>query len=234
MAAELCSAARGEWIRSRNGPRSHFPMRKLLPVVVIAGFVGFVAWLFHTPPPAAPVVAASTTTPKPAAPKYLAPQSIAAPTAPPALKPGPASPAATMPLAADNSGASTVQTEVGAAIDDMVSLMQAGDLLTAMEKYMPPDELAKIPPEEKAMMEQQMQQAMAQPRMQQMMQSWSQGLQSLKDQTPQINATNDEATYQMTPPAGMIPPGANAPPTIPMVFQKIDGRWYVKPGNGGP
>ena len=83
---------------------------------------------------------------------------------------------------------------------------------------------AKMRPEAKAAMQQQM----SSPEAQQMLQGMAQMFQSMKDQTPDINATGDQATYQMTPPAGMLPPGMPTPPPRPMTFVKIDGRWYIK------
>ena len=49
---------------------------------------------------------------------------------------------------------------------------------------------------------------------------------SIKGQTPQMNAAGDEATFEFT----MIPPpGINAPPKVdPMVMVKVNGKWYLK------
>ncbi len=56
---------------------------------------------------------------------------------------------------------------------------------------------------------------------------------SLKDQTPKINVTGDEATYQMTMPyLRFVPPGAQVPMMQRiLVLQKIDGKWYFKVGD---
>ncbi len=51
--------------------------------------------------------------------------------------------------------------------------------------------------------------------------------QSLKGQTPEMNAAGNEATYQATL-VRMLPPASNDPTTIPITFIKIDGRWYLK------
>jgi hypothetical protein len=75
-----------------------------------------------------------------------------------------------------------------------------------------------------------MEQEMSRPEAQQVMQGLAQMFQSMKDQTPEINATGDQVTYQMTPPASMLPPGMATPPSRPMTFEKIDGRWYIKDG----
>jgi hypothetical protein len=82
----------------------------------------------------------------------------------------------------------------------------------------------------------QMQQQMASSQGQQMIQMMSSMIQSLKGQTPEMNAAGDQATYQMqmTPPPGMLPPGVNVPQrTIPMTFVKEDGKWYIKSNQGG-
>jgi hypothetical protein len=98
-----------------------------------------------------------------------------------------------------------------------------------VDNYAPPDVLAQMPPEAKAQMEA----YMSDPRAQQQMQMMAQVFQGMKGQAPTINETGDKATYQVTPPAGMIPPGANVPQTIPVTFVKQNGRWYIGDGPGG-
>jgi hypothetical protein len=67
------------------------------------------------------------------------------------------------------------------------------------------------------------------PKGQAMLQRQVQGLESLKTQTPHLNAAGDKATYQMTQPAVNLPSGENIPEsTQAEVFVKIDGRWYIQ------
>jgi hypothetical protein len=186
----------------------------ILCVLVVAGL----AWLFHTPaPPVEQVAGASKVTGANVAAPRLAPTGIAPPTAPPAPKPG-AAPAGAM--AAGGPSSADPQVELNSAIDDIVSLLQAGDLYTAMMRYLPPDQLAQIPDAEKANMQDQIQNQMSQPGAQQGIQMFIQVFQSMKSSAPTMNAAGDKATYQVSDPTGQ------SPDTVPMSFEKIDGKWY--------
>jgi hypothetical protein len=205
--------------------------RNLAILAVVAVLVGGGIFYFvqsPAPEPAKVAEAPKPAAPAPAAPKPAAPQAVAAPKLPaapapaPAAKPAPAAPAAAAPNA-------EAIKELDTTLNDMASMLQAGDMAGLMEKYMPPQEQARMTPEMKA----QMQQAMQSPQMQQQLQMMAQALQSLQGQTPTFNDAGDTATYQMTPPAGMIPPGVNAPATIPVTFIKVDGRWYAGNNGGG-
>ncbi len=208
--------------------------RIVIVAVFLAAAGGAVWWFLQpAPPPPDPVKIAAA--PKPVeAPKpapVVAPTKIAAPLAPPVAAP---KPVASAPVATAQPAAATgTQAELNSAIDDISTMMQSGDMLGVMKKYMPPDQLAQIPPEQMAQMEQIMQQQAAVPQLQQMMQGMSQALGDLKNQTPEMNATGDKATYQLTMPAGALPPGVNLPPTQPVTFQKINGQWYIQNGPGG-
>jgi hypothetical protein len=208
-------------------------VRKLLPIVLVLAIAALAVWLFRKPAVVeTPKIATAPALAKveaPALSKVEAPK-LAPPVVPPARKPSAEPP--TAPVADATPAPGGTQAELNATIDDVTSLMQAGDFVGLFEKYAAPEDVAKMSPQDKAEMEQGMQQAMANPQAQQMMQAETRMFQSLKDQTPQMNATGDQATYQMTPTADMLPPGMALPPSEPMTFEKIDGRWYIKNGDG--
>ncbi len=202
--------------------------RNLLVLAVVAALVGGGVWYFVSSSPQAPAQAApaakpAAAAPAPVAPKPAVPTTVAAPKAPAVVASAKPAPAA----APTGAMADTIK-ELDTTISDMTTMLQAGDMLGLMEKYMPPEQQAQITPE----MRTQMQQMMSSPQMQQQFQTMAQALQSLQGQTPTFNDAGDKATYQMTPPPGMIPPGVNAPATIPVSFIKINGRWYAS--NDGP
>ncbi len=201
--------------------------RRIISILVIAAATVGVIWYFKRPGSEAPapkaVAAPALATTIPAVSK-AASQPIEAPKAQPAPK----------PVESPNPGASSnsavakgdPQVELSSAIDDIAMIIQGGNIMALFEKYATPEEQAKMSPEEKAQMEQASAQMMSQPEGQQMIQVMVTALQSLKDQSPEMNAAGDEATYQMT----MTPPdGNNANPrTRAMTFINIDGKWYIK------
>jgi hypothetical protein len=119
------------------------------------------------------------------------------------------------------------QRELGTSIDDIIGLLQSGDLYTAMMRYIPPDKLAEIPPDQMAGIQTQMQAQMAQPEMQMGLQMMVQVLQNMKTMTPTLNGSGDKATYQISDPTGQDSR------TQPFSFQKIEGKWYVNPDDMG-
>ncbi len=195
--------------------------RKIGLVLVVIALIAGVIWLFQkpTPAPAAPTVAVA---PKPAptieAPKPVAKSAVAAPVA---------ATAAAKPAAAPAKPGNDPQAELNTAIADMISLIQAQDMLTAVQRYLPPDFLAKMPPEEKADMEREMTVGLSSPDAQQGMQMMVQVLQGMQTQTPTLNAAGDTATYQLSDPTG------RATKTVPFNLRKIDGKWYVDPESMG-
>jgi len=88
---------------------------------------------------------------------------------------------------------------------------------------MSPEFMGKLPPEGKAQFKQQIQAQLATPRGQQGMQQMMDVLKIMKTQTPQMNATNDRATYPIEDPSGVH----SFPPQI--TFQKINSVWYFVP-----
>jgi hypothetical protein len=192
--------------------------RKLgLTALVVVLVVG-AAWLFRPVPAPAPKVVEA---PKPAPAKVDPPKPVAKTTqiAAPVLAPV-AAKASTAPAPAKTSDP---QAELNTAFADIINLLQSGDILTAMHRYLPPDFLAKMPPQQLAMMEQQLPAEMARPEAQQGIQMMITVLQSMQTQTPTMNETGDKATYQVTDPEG------RAPNPEPFSMKKIDGKWYVDP-----
>jgi len=209
--------------------------RNFVIVLIFVLAAGGAAWWFLQSPAPAPEPVKTAAAPKPAeAPKPAPVKSItqvAAPIAPPVVAPAAKPAVAAQPAPAQP--ATGVQAELNAAIDDMTTMMQSGDMVGMMKKYMSPERLAQIPPEQLAQMEQVMQQQAQSPQMQQMFQAMSQSFAALKDQTPEMNAAGDQATYQMAIPASILPPGMAAPPPRPVTFQKVDGQWYINGPAGG-
>ncbi len=116
---------------------------------------------------------------------------------------------------------------MGTSIDDIIGLLQAGDLYTAMMRYFPPDKLAEISPADMAGMQQNLQQMMAQPEAQMGIQMMVQVLQNMKTMTPTMNDAGDKATYDVSDPTGQDTR------TQPFSFEKIEGKWYVDPDKMG-
>jgi hypothetical protein len=52
-------------------------------------------------------------------------------------------------------------------------------------------------------------------------------IQALSTVTPTLNSAGDHATFQVPTPADLAPPGSSLPPTIPVNFIKVDGKWYL-------
>lgn len=209
-------------------------LRTPLTILLVAGVTVGAIWLFNKPA-AAPEKVAQAPAPA-AAPKAVfspVPQ-VAAPLAPPVPKSeeSPSTTAAEEASAPINSG--DPHGDLNFCIDDITTMLQAGNITGLIDNYAPPQVLAQMPPEARAQMEQ----YMSDPKAQQQMQMIAQAFQSLKTVTPTMNDTGDKATYQIAPPPGMIPPGqmaqgASVPSTIPITFMKQDGRWYISDGPGG-
>jgi len=118
-------------------------------------------------------------------------------------------------------------------INDIAKRLQALDSVGLFEKYESPKDMAKYTPEQKANLEEIMRQQLANPDNEGQVQKYLQDLaplfNSLVGQTPEMNTAGDEATYYLPRPASMAV-GPDAPATIPMVFEKVDGKWYIKTG----
>lgn len=157
--------------------------------------------------------------PQPAVAKSVVP-TVAAPNV------APVTPKASPPTAVAKPGQDP-QAELNTSLSDMISLVQAGDLLTAFNRYLPPDVIAKMLPEQKSRMEQAFANASADPQAQMAMQMMVTVLQGMQAQTPTMNDAGDRATYQVYDPSGQDPQSR------PFAMKKIDGKWYIDPDSMG-
>ncbi len=217
--------------------------RRSLPLLIIVALVsGAIGWFLHTPSalteatpaPASKPMAAST----PAVPATQPPKQVAAPVAAPApvvasarastpaMPPAaqPATPANAAPAAASSG---TTPPELASVITELSTLAASGDLVALYENYMPPQKVAAFTPEQKAFIEDQIRKQTEGPNGAKVIQGQVAIIQSLSTVTPTMNAAGDHATFQVPTPKDIAPAGANLPPTIPINFVKIDGRWYL-------
>jgi hypothetical protein len=201
--------------------------RNFAVILMSACAVVALAWLFHTPAPAA-TPPPTAKTPQPVAQKLAAPKFASGQIAPPVIGPAQKPTEQTADAAAMAAPATgDPQAELGTALDDIIGLLQSGDIYTAMMRYIPPDKLAEIPAAEMAGMQAEMQAQMSRPEAQQGIQMMIQAVQSMKTMNPTMNDAGDKATYQVSDPTGQDSR------TEPMSFQKIDGKWYVNPDSMG-
>jgi RNA polymerase sigma factor (sigma-70 family) len=112
-----------------------------------------------------------------------------------------------------------LQTELKTVVTNMTKLAVSGDYSTMVLMYMPPEELAQIPGEERPAFLQQMQRLMQSPQGQQKLQSQIETLQSILWENAVVNETGTEATFA-------LPEGS--PYGSAIFFKKINGRWYIK------
>jgi len=171
----------------------------------------------------APSVAAAKT---PAAPSSSQPAAVALPVAPPAT---PAAVAAAAPKPANGTTAAPVadpQAEIDTSVDDIIRLLRASEILAFYEKYTAPENKAKWAPGQQAEYAREDAMVKANPSAGGQTESMISGFESMKGQTPQMNAAGDEATFQFTM---QPPPGMDVPPRVtPMTMVKVNGKWYLK------
>ncbi len=121
------------------------------------------------------------------------------------------------------------QAELKSVLEDGADLILAGDNVTFAEKYMPPLLLIMVSAQDWAELIQQDQKDKVNPRERQFAEEAAQAYRSLESQTPEMNAAGDEATYRLTPlPNPRDPRSADAPPTDPVIFKKMAGKWYLE------
>ncbi|HVU36919.1 MAG TPA: hypothetical protein VHC95_01155, partial [Opitutales bacterium] len=82
-------------------------------------------------------------------------------------------------------------------------------------------------PEQKDFIENQIRTQLQGPNGAKVLQAQQQMIQALSSITPTMNAAGDRATFQVPTPKDLAPAGANLPPTLPVNFIKIDGKWYL-------
>ena len=128
--------------------------------------------------------------------------------------------------------AGALPAELSKTIMDIASLIQSGDLVTVMRMYMPPEQLADLPPDTLAQLDQIKQQLANLLTLQQKLQSMSQLFAALKDQTPEMSADGGTATFQLTMPDEARRLDPTHATTQPVTFQKINGDWYVMDFDG--
>ncbi len=116
------------------------------------------------------------------------------------------------------------QSSLKTAIPDLVRRLRSGDRVDAYKAYTPPNEFD-------AQIIQQMQESQLQalavaaqdPAFRQILQKnqdeVAQAYEALEDQTPTLDATGDEATYEISM------PGSGKGPVI---FVNVDGKWYLR------
>ncbi len=200
-------------------------------------------FLFPGAAPAAEKPVAVATSDKPAAPVIPEAKSAPAQVAAPAVAPAPAKTVAsasvtppvpnTAPAVAADAGsaappaAGATPPELTNVITEMNGLVQGGDLVSVYENYMPPQKMAALTPEQKDFIENQIRTQLQGPNGAKVLQAQQQMIQALSSITPTMNAAGDHATFQVPTPKDLAPAGANLPPTLPVNFIKIDGKWYL-------
>lgn len=113
-------------------------------------------------------------------------------------------------------------------LSDLAALSQSGDMIAMMKTYTSPEELAETSPEKKAEMEHMLQTMAQNSDTRQIYGALGEAYLLLKNQTPEMNAAGDEATYQLIFPPSSLPAPMTDPPPRPITFQKINGKWYFK------
>jgi len=218
-------------------------IRKKIPLtIVFTALGGVIIWWFIWQTAPGPKKIAELTTPtKTAAAKQVESSIIA----PPIVSSSPQPIAA--PAASSHSVA-TSPTEIGAdsqtdlktAFADMARLVRAGDMMTLVQTYTPPDKLTPLLIQQAQTIEGMAQAQMAalppdlppevQEKIAHPFERLARIFDSLNDQTPTFNASGDEATYLI---ARSAPPNSSSgasPAPKPLVMVKINGRWYMKDG----
>lgn len=219
--------------------------RSSLPIIIVVALVaGAIGWFAHTPPAPsaekAPPAAVDTTKSAPAA---VAPAAVkvAAPSAAPAPVAKSSSPAQAAPVMAAASAPAAPATtpasapaapgvtppELSNVIMEITNLAQSGDFVSLYENYESPQKMAALTAEQKTFIENQIRQQMSGPNGASAIQGQVAILQALSNTTPTMNSAGDHATFQVPTPTDLAPAGTNLPPTIPINFVKVDGRWYL-------
>ncbi len=209
--------------------------RKFAIVLIFVLAAGGAAWWFRQLPAPTSDHPASAEAKSPIAVPLApgkAPIAVSAPIAR-SVSPSIPKPTSTMAPTTSAQSAAMIKEELNTTIAGIAALSQSGDMLAVMKTYTSPEELAQIPPEVMTQMERAVQIQAQNPDTQQIYRAMGEAFALLKDQIPEINAAGDEATYQLTVPAGTLPPGMTDPPPRPVTFQKIDGKWYLKRDAGG-
>ncbi len=194
----------------------------LVAALIVAVVLAIVWWPAGKSTEAAPNPVTATKSP---APSLVKPAVVGMPVAPATAPP------AVAVVAASSSAASTAtapvadpQAEIDTAVDDIIRLLRSSELLEMYEKYTSPAEKANWGPglpAEYAREDALLKASPGDP----MTESMIGGFESMKGQTPKMNAAGDEATFVFTM---QPPPGFDGVRITPMTMVKVDGKWYIK------
>ncbi len=203
-------------------------VRMLLAVALVVALAAIGPWYLKRPTPPAPAPAALLPGLKVTLPAAASSDPAgSAPKSPVRHAPVAAADLHLAQAAAANPNAAA-EYELHGAIREMRDLLQTGDFAGLLEKYTPPQARAQLPAELTA----QVTEALKNPQMQQEMQMLARAMQSLEGQTPEFNDAGDRATYQISLPPELLPPGVTSTPKVPITFVKIGGRWYAGDATG--
>lgn len=218
--------------------------KNLILIALAVAIVSLSLWWFMRPTAAAPKPIAEIGAPalsKIATPKPIASPAIAPPVVSLAPKPDSASVATAQSVAAPLSDPNAdSKAELNTALEDMARLQRAGHFMEFAQTYDTPDEWAK---EEPRLIQgnQLVQAALAQdPELSTdelpIGETYAQSYEALEKQTPTFNASGDEATYTYMSPTDSdimngVASGTGTP--TPLVFVKINGKWYLKKEEAG-
>ncbi len=126
------------------------------------------------------------------------------------------------------------QADLSTAIPDLVHLARAGDFLSIYLNYTPP---GKVNPDnvrtEQTVLQRIARAKATDPKLRQIVQAQddaaARAYEALESQAPTFSDAGDEATYMYLPDPELVPNGV----PYPMIFVKIDGKWYMKPPEQG-
>jgi hypothetical protein len=197
--------------------------RLFIILVVLLGGV-YVLWQFSAPSvevPAKPADAAPAT-PKPIAPAVIAPpkQAVAPPVVPPAV----VAPASAVAAATPKPFDYQPQPDLKACIDQTIQLLEAKDVPSLVKTLMPPDAIQRmVASGQAASVDDIAAMYSARSDVDQQMTQLQGALETVKGQTPDMNADGTQATYKMdTPYTGVGSSNGN------IVFVKVEGNWYLR------
>lgn len=198
--------------------------RMIIVLLVIILALGIFYWIgLPVVPSLVPEKTATTSKPIAPPPGHLASSPIGSPPLAPAaqpLAPASGSQASASSLPADP------QSDLKTAIPDIVAMMREGDLAKFYETYCPPEKFS-LGMLQVAQRNQENQAAETDPQMLQIIREIrdlsAKSYEALEEQTPALNVAGDEATFQYTP---YGTPGFPPPEPRPLVFIKINGKWY--------
>jgi len=209
--------------------------RNFIWVVLIIALVGIGFWWFKRPTATTPEkateapVAAKADAPKPDAPSTQMAKPLSSVAQVKTETTNAPSPSADATPAAPDPRA-----ELKTAMQDYARIIRSEGTMAAMIAFRNPDDLANIDP----LVIQRVLAAEARFRQtangQQMDEAEAQKYDALENQTPSYNAAGDEATYMFTYDSDIETTSGtvlHAGTQFPMVFIKINGRWYLKGSN---